>query len=232
MLRVATVVLLMFGVAHATHPGSQSLYEILGFTADGKHVHFRKSIEAPPSRSRWHAVYDVATAKSLTAQPVFRDCGGVPCDQGAEISDKVGAKTTEELHKKYGAPVAASRLVPKTKHAGPTTHTHYPNGFVQVYTIPRGDVEVKTTTKLIGKLPDLDDGNPKSAQFEVELAVSAGTTKWTVKQKLYADSVTNLDNGNILEWPHLGVEHVAVSPDRKAIAVVFARKPYVIKPKS
>lgn len=219
-----------FGVALASHPGSQSLYEILGFTADGKYVHFKKTNVAPPHASHWHAVYDIATAKSKTSQPVYRDCGGVQCYEGAEIDKKTGERTTAQLTKTYGAPVAAS-LVPMTtkidKDAA-IVAVKKAAGYTQVFAGP--GVEVKTTSKLLGTLADLSDGNSKSVQVEVEVAVTASSAKWTTKHKLYADSVVDLHNGNILLWPELYVQQLAVAPDRKAIALVFARKPYVIKP--
>jgi hypothetical protein len=230
LVMVAVLLVVPLGVAFATHPGAANLYEVLGFTADGKFVLFKKTSISPPDESHWVAVYDVATAKSKTAQPVFRSCMG-SCESGQEIDKKVGEKTIAELHKKYGAPTAASLLPkPKVDEAAAVKAVKSKAGYVQVFSA--GGVEVRTTTKVIGgKLPELDDGEYRSVQFELEIAVTAGTTKWSVTQKPYADAVSNLDNGNIVEWPELHVQQVAVAPDRKSIALVFARKPYVIKPK-
>lgn len=217
-----------FGTAFASHPGAASLYEVLGFTADGKYVHFKKTNVAPPQEAQWLAVYEVATAKSKTAQPVYRDCGGIECQNGAPIDKKTGDKTIAQLNKTYGAPVPASILGLKAKVDEATARKamQQPTGYAQVFAA--NGVEVKTATKLIGKLGDLSDGNSKSAQFDLEITVTVGGSAWTVKQQIYADSVSNLDNGNILEWPELYVQQLAVAPDRKSIALVFARKPYVL----
>jgi hypothetical protein len=230
LLGLAVLLCVPFGIAFASHPGTDLQYLLLGFTADGTHVHFKKTTSTGPFEDHWHAVYAAATTKLATSQPTLRDCGGVECDK-PPIDKKTGEKTVAEIHKKYGAPVAGSLLTqtPKVDAAAAYQAVQTATGYTQTFAGP--GVEVKTTTKLLAKLPDLSDGNRKSVQFETEIAVTAKGATWTVKHKSYADPVDDPNNGNIQLWPQLYVQQLAVSPDRKTVAIVFAKKPFVIKPK-
>jgi hypothetical protein len=230
-LLVIGVLLVSFGIAFATHPGSVADYELAGFTADGKYVHFQKKTSSGPFVENWHAVYDAATTKLVTSQPILRDCNG-ECDGGKpQINDKAGKATVAQLEKKYGAAVAGSLLKSKAKDdaAKLRAAVQTPAGAVQEWTA--GDVTIKATSKLLGKLPDLSDGSTKSVHVQIDLVVTVKGATSTATHKFYADPVENEDNGNILQWPALYVQQIAAAPDRKTIAFVFARKPYVLKAK-
>src|SRR5688572_313948 len=124
--RVSVLVLLglLFGIAHATHPGSFVGYKLHGFSADGKHAFFEKELSSVMHAERWLAVYDAATTKLVTSQPVYRNCNPMssrdpddpptkedeenpnerdPCEgRGSPIGKKLGPKVAAKIHAKYG----------------------------------------------------------------------------------------------------------------------------------
>lgn len=221
-------VVMPLGVALASHPGSFAGYVLLGFTADGKYAYFRKEVEQTLLEEHWLAVYDATTAKPKTSQPVFRDCGkGGRCDRGQPISKKVGERTIAKLHAAHGAPSDKTMLAPRTALTWEAGIKEVKKGRLeQVFT---GDgVEVVAVSKLRGKLPD-PNNEPPAIIFDLELTVTAGASRWTAKHVLRATTVDNADNGNNQEWPGLYVEALALAPDRRAAAFVFATKPHVVK---
>jgi hypothetical protein len=243
LLASLVFVMATFGIAFATHPGSSSGYEMVGFSTDSKSVFFKKSSWSVMEREDWFAVWDAATGKQKTSQPVLRLCGpggewekDATCERGdktaPQIDQKTGDKTIAKIHATHGALAADSLLAQKAKvddkkYLKEVTST----GHVQVFT--GKNVEVQVTTKLEGKkLPDLSDGNSKTVFFSLELTVTAGTDTWTAKTRVHGDPIEDLDNGNILLWSGLYVQGLAVAPDRKAVGFVFAGKPYVLQRKT
>jgi hypothetical protein len=186
----------------------------------------------------WYAAYDATTGKQKTSQPTYRNCSPMDdkfdpdaeCDRGKPIDKKVGDRAIAQIHKTHGGPPAADTLLaPKAKPDGAAAKKDSKAaGYVQVFA-GKG-FEVKVTSKLQGKaLPDLADGTAKSVFFQLEIAITGGGTTWTTKARVHADPVEDLDNGNILLWANLFVEALAVAPDRRAIALTFSGKPFVIR---
>lgn len=216
------------GVAMATHPGGRSDYAVLGFTADSKYVYFQKDVDDVMVSSVWLAVYDATTGKLKTSQPVERACAIEDDCDASTISKKVGAKTIAKLHASHGAPSPGSRLVASRRaDQDDAIRDARQAGHLQTFT--GKDLEVRTRTKLRGRLVDPMETGSASASFELDVTVTAGGSTWTAKRRLNAESVNDTDNANIELWPELYVQELAVAPDRRAVALVFARRPFVVK---
>jgi len=236
-LAMFAFVMVSVGVAFATHPGSSSGYAVLGFTADSKHVYFKKGLFSVMITEEWLAVYDATTGKQKTSQPTLRNCSPMDdkldpdakCERGTPIDKRSGERTIAKIHQTHGgAPAADSLLAAKAKPDGAVAKKDIKAaGYVQVFS-GKG-FEVKTTVKLESKsLPDLADGMMKTAFFQLELAITGGGATWMTKTRVHADPTEDPDNGNILLWTSLHVDSLAVAPDRRAVALTFSGKPYVI----
>lgn len=215
-------------IAYATHPGPSASYKILGFTPDGKYVLFQKDADEVLYQEEWIAIYDARTARLATSQPMFRNCTereeldpGTCPDKVRPIDRKSGERTRTQLFAKYGAPTGS-------KVSGARPDASITAGFVQTFTAGTATVQVKV--KATGKLPALgaDDGTRKSVPLDLEISTTVNKTTWSVKKRIYGEAVPDSWNANVLVWPELHVQELAVSPDHRTVALVFARKPYVI----
>src|SRR5687768_1509707 len=220
-MRILIALLVMVGTAHATHPGSSSTYALAGFTDDSKHVYFTKTNSFIMDTEEWLAVYDASTLKLKKSVPVFREC---PSEDCTAIARKVGDKTVAKLHASYTAPNAKTIAAAKAKIEEKAAKAAVVKGLDQEFSAP--NAQVKTTTKILGKLEDPNSDPGASAPFEVAVTVTANGGTYTGKTKLRVQTIDDIDNGNLQHWPLLAVQELAVAPDLRAVAIVFGRKPH------
>jgi hypothetical protein len=206
----------------------------VGFSADGKYLYSKKTIDSVELKEEWLAVYDASTGKQKTSQPTYRNCDPVAekfdpaakCDgDKPQIDEKAGKKSIEKIHATHGAPAADTVAKVKGKINVKDALARAKTGYAQVFS--GNGFEIKTKLTLDGKLPDPNAENNPTAFYSLELEVT-GKDGWTAKQRVHADPTQSIDNGNVSSWESMWIEAVTVAADRRAVGLTFSGKPFVI----
>jgi hypothetical protein len=193
--------------ANAASYGSSYKYKLIGFAADSKHVYFERHDSEMEDSSTWLRVVNVKTGKLVRAVRVEYECGFDTC-----VSKKQGAKIRAKLYATYGEP----QLVAKSGDSDMKATWKF------------GDALVETELAQLGKLPDPMEFSGEGIRFDLSRRVK-GKAEWKGAKKLWAPTIDDDFNGNIQEWPELYLQELALSPDHTSVAVVFGRKPFVVR---
>lgn len=189
--------------------GSSSKYKLVGFTDDSKYVYFERHDSDMEDWSIWLRVIDAKTMKPVKAVRIEHDCGGDTC-----VSKKQGKRFRAKLYAKYGKPNSKPQKGRNIEEASWTIR----------------DSSIETKTLLLGRLPDLMDGGDLKARFDLSVEVKVKAKVASVgKKKLWAHAVEDEFNGNNYEWADLYVQQLDLAPDGTSLALVFARKPFVVR---
>lgn len=220
------------GQAFSAHPGSAYLYSTIGFSPDGKYAYFERDDQHPYSGEVWLRVTEVATGKVIRSTRVFRWCpdfeGESQCDRGRPISKAYGARIRTGIYNKFGVP---------TKHGPPTIEVDQDQaiagaiggaGFEQVWTI-RGS-KLRTTLRRLdpAKLPDPTLTGEGRTNYQLTVAVKGPAGKRMGTMKVWTEAIPDTWNANIMKWPELYVQDLALSPTNDTVALVFGRKPFIV----
>jgi hypothetical protein len=200
--------------ARATEVEEEVKWEVVGFTADGKYVLFRRDDDGGASacREAWLIVLERG-GKRVISVPAFRSKDGF-CEEKKPISAAAGKRELARLEQRFGA-FKAGKLLKR----------------VRKQSVLQGD-KVRVALQVKGKLPDLPEdaeaGWKKRARVQLRLTLTRGAATQVVLDEQRTLSPSRAAHSeHVPEWRLPELLAGQLSGDGGLLAAVIAYKPRV-----